>query len=153
MSTVSFSRIGRRRQACSSQVIMALKRFPGLVVEEMDEEILLYLPTTHQAIHLNSMAAAIWKLCDGTRTMKDLIDCFLAAYPNSKSSISQTTVTMEQHLLDYLHKSRTRTGQPGLQQQRSEEDKTARSTSTSDPRLRRAKSRTGSRPIRNGNSS
>lgn len=64
-----------------------LKQFPGLVVEEMDEEILLYRPTTHQAIHLNSMAAAIWKLCDGTRTAKDLIDCFLEAYPDSQSSI------------------------------------------------------------------
>ena len=65
-----------------------LKKIPGLVVEEMDEEVLLYRPTTHKAIHLNGTAVAIWKLCDGTRTTKDVIDCFVAAYPNSKSRIS-----------------------------------------------------------------
>ena len=80
---------------------MALKRFPGVVIEEMDEELLLYRPTTHQAIHLNSTAAAIWKLCDGTRTTKDLIDCFLAAYPDSKSSIShEVQQTIDQLLRD-----------------------------------------------------
>jgi Coenzyme PQQ synthesis protein D (PqqD) len=78
-----------------------LHRFPGIVVEEMDEEILLYRPTKHQAIHLNSMAAAIWKLCDGTRTMKDLIDCFVAAYPEAKSSISRDVQqTIDQLLRD-----------------------------------------------------
>jgi coenzyme PQQ biosynthesis protein PqqD len=65
-----------------------LNRFPGLVVEEMDEEVLLYRPTTHQAIHLNGTAAAIWKLCDGTRTVKDLVDCLAAEFPDAKSSIA-----------------------------------------------------------------
>ena len=56
-----------------------LHKFPGVVVEEMGEEILLYRPTTHKAIHLNGTAAAIWKLCDGTRTVKDLVACLEAA--------------------------------------------------------------------------
>jgi len=78
-----------------------LKQFPGLVVEEMDEELLLYRPTTHQAIHLNGTAAAIWKLCDGTRTAKDLIDCFLAAYPDSESRIPhEVQQTIDQLLRD-----------------------------------------------------
>ena len=80
---------------------MVLKKFPGLVVEEMDEEILLYRPTTHQAIHLNSTAAAIWRLCDGTRTTKDLIDFFVATYPNLKSNIShEIQQTIDQLLRD-----------------------------------------------------
>src|SRR4029453_7592449 len=70
------------------EVTMFLKKIPGLVVEEMDEEILLYRPTTHHAIHLNGTAAAIWKLCDGTRTMKDVIDCLVVEYPDSESKIS-----------------------------------------------------------------
>ena len=65
-----------------------LHKFPGVVVEEMDEEILLYRPTTHKAIHLNGTAAAIWKLCDGTRTVKDLVDCLTAEFPDAKPRIA-----------------------------------------------------------------
>ena len=64
-----------------------LNRFPGLVVEEIDEEVLLYRPTTHKAIYLNSMAAAIWKLCDGTRSVKDLVDCLVTTFPEASSCI------------------------------------------------------------------
>ena len=66
-----------------------LNKFPGLVVEEMDEEVLLYRPSTHQAIHLNGTAAAIWKLCDGSRSAKDLVDCLSAEFPNAKSEIAR----------------------------------------------------------------
>jgi len=65
----------------------SLKQSPGFVVEEMGDEILLYRPSTHKAIHLNETAAVIWKLCDGTRTVKDLVDCMLAEYPSAQSSI------------------------------------------------------------------
>lgn len=65
-----------------------LKQSPGFVIEEMDDEILLYRPSTHKAIHLNGTAAAIWKLCDGTRTAKDLVDCLIAEYPSAQSSVS-----------------------------------------------------------------
>lgn len=65
-----------------------LKQMPGLVVEELDDEILLYRPSTHKAIHLNETAAAIWKLCDGTRTVKDLVDCLLPEFPSAEARIS-----------------------------------------------------------------
>jgi hypothetical protein len=65
-----------------------LKQSPGFVVEEMEDEILLYKPSTHKAIHLNATAAAIWKLCDGTRTAKDLEECLMSAYPSAPSSVS-----------------------------------------------------------------
>jgi hypothetical protein len=65
-----------------------LKQSPGFVIEEIEDEILLYRPSTHKAIHLNGTAAAIWKLCDGTRTIKDLVDCLISEYPSAQSSIS-----------------------------------------------------------------
>ena len=78
-----------------------LNKFPGLVVEEMDEEILLYRPTTHKAIHLNGTAAIIWKLCDGTRTVKDLVECLSAEFPNAKPSIThEVQETIDQLLRD-----------------------------------------------------
>lgn len=64
-----------------------LKQSPGVVVEEMDDEILLYKPSSHQAIHLNGTAAVIWKLCDGTRTVKEIVDCLLTAIPGTHSTI------------------------------------------------------------------
>ena len=66
-----------------------LHKFPGLVVEDMDGEILLYRPSTHKAIHLNGTAAVIWRLCDGTRTVKDLVDCLVAEFPDAKPRIAR----------------------------------------------------------------
>ena len=65
-----------------------LHKSPSLVVEEMDEEILLYRPSTHKAIHLNGTAAVIWRLCDGTRTVKDLVECLGTEFPTEKSTIA-----------------------------------------------------------------
>ena len=65
-----------------------LKSAPGFVVEEIDNEFLLYDPSAHKAIHLNETAAAIWKLCDGTRGVSDLIAYFLSEYPCAQSSIA-----------------------------------------------------------------
>jgi coenzyme PQQ biosynthesis protein PqqD len=76
-----------------------LQKFPGVVVEEMGQEILLYRPTTHKAIHLNGTAAAIWKLCDGTRTVKDLVTCLEAEFPDAKSRIAQDVQAAVDELL------------------------------------------------------
>jgi hypothetical protein len=76
-----------------------LHAFPGIVVEELADEILLYRPTTHTAIHLNGMAAAIWKLCDGTRTINDIVDCLAAEYPDG---IRPTIANEVQNAIDQL---------------------------------------------------
>ena len=65
-----------------------LTQSTGFVVEEMDEEILLYHPNTHKAIHLNRTAAVIWKLCDGKRTVKELTECLAAEFPSAKLNIA-----------------------------------------------------------------
>ena len=65
-----------------------LRPFPDIVVEEIDGEILLYRPSTHKAIHLNGTAALIWKLCDGTRTVNEVIDCLSSQFPDARSSIA-----------------------------------------------------------------
>jgi hypothetical protein len=65
-----------------------LRQSEGFIIEEMDDEIVLYQPSTHKAIHLNGTAAVIWKLCDGTRTLQDLVECLVGEYPSAQSSIS-----------------------------------------------------------------
>ena len=76
-----------------------LHQFPGIVVEEMDGEVLLYRPSTHKAIHLNGTAAVIWKLCDGTRTANDIADCLTAEFPNANSDIPREVQDVIDRLL------------------------------------------------------
>jgi hypothetical protein len=76
-----------------------LHRFPGIVVEELGEEVLLYRPTTHKAIHLNGTAATIWKLCDGTRSLNDLVTLLESAFPDAKSRIAREVQDVVDQLL------------------------------------------------------
>ena len=47
-------------------------RAEGVVVRELDEEVLVYDLDTHRAVCLNGAAAAVWRLCDGRRTPDDI---------------------------------------------------------------------------------
>jgi hypothetical protein len=44
-------------------------RRSGLVSQDVDGELLLYVEATHQASSLNTSARSIWALCDGDRTV------------------------------------------------------------------------------------
>ena len=76
-----------------------LHKFPGIVVEELGEEILLYRPTTHKAIHLNGTAATIWKLCDGTRSINDLVALLEGTFPDAKPRIAREVQDVVDQLL------------------------------------------------------
>ncbi len=75
-----------------------LHKCPDVVGEEMGEELLLYRPNT-RIIHLNGTAAAIWKLCDGTRTVRDVADCLEAAFPDAKPRIAREVQDVVDQLL------------------------------------------------------
>lgn len=59
----------------------------GFFVEEMEGENLLYRLGSHKAIHLNDTATLIWKLCDGSRTVGEIIDLLVREYPGSEAAI------------------------------------------------------------------
>jgi hypothetical protein len=42
------------------------------VTHRLGDELLVYVPRTDTAHALNRSAAAIWQLCDGTRTIADI---------------------------------------------------------------------------------
>jgi hypothetical protein len=42
----------------------------GIVSQEVESELLLYVEATHQASALNASAARIWALCDGARAVE-----------------------------------------------------------------------------------
>lgn len=43
-----------------------------LVVRELPDEIIVYDRTTYEAHCLNDTAATVWRLCDGTHSMKEI---------------------------------------------------------------------------------
>jgi hypothetical protein len=47
-------------------------RSEGLVVQELDGELLVYDVTADKAHSLNATSAAVWKACDGASTVEDL---------------------------------------------------------------------------------
>jgi hypothetical protein len=55
----------------------------GLQLEEMAGESLLYSDVTNKTVYLNDTASAIWKLCDGTRSVEELVALLREAYEDS----------------------------------------------------------------------
>lgn len=63
----------------------------GIQNETFGDGVLLYHHTVREAIHLNSSAAVIWALCNGSNSKEDIENILINAYPNGKDSI-QTDV-------------------------------------------------------------
>jgi len=60
----------------------------GFFVEEMEGENLLYRLGAHKAIHLNDSATVIWKLCDGSRSIQDIVELLEKEYPGSEAAVA-----------------------------------------------------------------
>ena len=55
-----------------SSKIFPIARTEGLIVEELDDEVLVYDMDRDRAHCLNSTAARVWKLCDGRKNATDI---------------------------------------------------------------------------------
>ena len=53
----------------------------------MDGECLLYSHDRMTMVHLNDSAAAIWRLCDGKRTVGEITEALAESFPDVASSI------------------------------------------------------------------
>lgn len=53
-----------------------MARQNGLVVQEMPDEVLVYDLDTNKAHCLNNSAALIWKSCDGSNSVEDIVKQF-----------------------------------------------------------------------------
>jgi hypothetical protein len=67
---------------------LVLKQASNYISEDMDGQVLLYRVGAHKAVHLNDSAALIWKLCDGSRTLNDVIAVLGEAYPDMRESVA-----------------------------------------------------------------
>jgi len=71
--------------------ILNLKK--DYILERIDGEITVYHPTLTTAVYLNETGALIWELCDGKRTISDIIEMLSGQYPESRTQI-ETDVKM-----------------------------------------------------------
>jgi pyrroloquinoline quinone biosynthesis protein D len=67
---------------------LVLKQASNYISEDMDGQVLLYRVGAHKAVHLNESAALIWKLCDGSRSLNDVIAVLSEAYPDMRESVA-----------------------------------------------------------------
>jgi hypothetical protein len=72
------------------------KPINGIEVEVVEGEVLLYHPQTTRAIYLNSSAAVIWGLCDGTRSVREMIRVISDSYPETNDLVDHVIVTLNQ---------------------------------------------------------
>ena len=57
------------------------------LLERCDGEHIVYHPTLETSMYLNDTGAIIWQLCDGTRTVAEIIAVLADCYPESRHDI------------------------------------------------------------------
>ena len=60
----------------------------GFQVENLDGEIVLLHPARNLIIYSNQTGALIWQLCDGRRSVNEIVEILSAAYPASQAEIA-----------------------------------------------------------------
>jgi hypothetical protein len=68
-----------------------------VAVEVVDGEVLLYHPQQSRAVYLNSTAAVVWGLCDGSRSVREIIRVIGEGYPDAGANLTEDVlVTINQ---------------------------------------------------------
>jgi hypothetical protein len=65
------------------------KRSSDFRLEEIDGELLLFHPGTAKMIYCNQTASVIWQLCDGERTMEEIVELLTNAYPEAADGMAE----------------------------------------------------------------
>jgi hypothetical protein len=63
-------------------------------MEVVDGEVLLYHPQQTRAIYLNPTAAVVWGLCDGSRSVREIIRVIGESYPDAGSVTDDVLATL-----------------------------------------------------------
>lgn len=73
---------------------------PNYLLERIDGEITVYHPTLTTSIYLNQTGALIWELCDGKKTIPDIVTILAGLYPESREQIDQDVRNVIRKLID-----------------------------------------------------
>jgi hypothetical protein len=64
-------------------------RNPHYRLEAIDDELLLFDPTSTQIMYCNPTASLIWQLCDGTHSVLEITGLLADAFPEEAEAISR----------------------------------------------------------------
>jgi hypothetical protein len=71
-----------------------------LVVEDTGEEILIHQSGRSDVYYLNGTAALVWRLCDGQRTLPEIIELLTDAYPEDADNVRSQVPELLDELLE-----------------------------------------------------
>ena len=70
-------------------------------LEQLDDELLLYHPTKTLTVYMNETASLVWQLCDGKRTVGEIVHQLQQAYPEAadsmQSDVEQALAAFSEH--------------------------------------------------------
>lgn len=73
---------------------------PGYLLERFDNEITVYHPTLATSLYLNETGALIWELCDGKRSVAEVIEVLTELYPEHRDQIANDVMLLIRRLLE-----------------------------------------------------
>lgn len=71
----------------------------GQYLEELDGESVVFGRTSSKTYFMNGTASAIWKLCDGSRSVQDIANVLEGIYPESTSEIASDVAQIVDRLV------------------------------------------------------
>jgi hypothetical protein len=85
----------RLRSAMPAETAYPNSRTAGLVVQEVQDEVLVYDLDTRKACCLNGSAALVWRFCDGANSISEIAEQ-LSSSLNSRVSTGFVALALEQ---------------------------------------------------------
>lgn len=73
---------------------------PGFFLERMDDEIVVYHASLTTSLYFNETGALVWQLCDGKRTVGQIIDVLCRMYPDSAGRIGPEVTALIASLIE-----------------------------------------------------
>lgn len=74
------------------------KHEENCILEEMEDEALIYNPTASTTLHLNPPSVMVWRMIDGERSVQDIVDLLIEAFPEQAEQIQQDVLTVVQDM-------------------------------------------------------
>lgn len=61
---------------------------PDFQIQNLDGEIVLLHPVQNTILHINPTGALIWQLCNGVRSVTEIVIILSEAYPEARNQIA-----------------------------------------------------------------
>ena len=78
--------------------MQSLKKRTDLLVEEIEDEVVIYDPRTHYVHHLNPMASIIWELFDVSVSPQEIAKEIVDALKTDSSTVEKDVQETLKHL-------------------------------------------------------